>query len=225
MDLHARLEDWIVGGAEGDPPRDVALHASTCDECLRLIAAFESLVAIDVGAAPPAPAWRVAVTAGPRTGAVRLAVGGVAAVLLVASALAGAPGGIFGSPTPPVAVETSAPFIGGDVLSGVPTARPTSEASDPSPTPRRTERPSPTTGQPTNGEAAPAPSFPPAIAPPIPAATAAPIVTPVPTVAPTAAPTAPPPPPPPTPTFPPPTPTPEPTIVPTLPPTPSLPLP
>lgn len=211
MDLHARLEDWIVGGAEGDPPRDVALHASTCDECLRLVAAFESLVAIDVGAAPAAPAWRAAATDGPRTGAIRLAVGGVAAVLLVASALVAAPDGIVEPARSPVAAETSPPSIGGDVLSGVPTDEPTNEPADPSPTPRRTERPSPT-GQPTNDEVVPVPTFPPAIAPPLPAATAAPVVTPVPTIAPTPAPTPPPPPPPP------PTPTAVPTVVPTPPP-------
>src|SRR5688500_20028148 len=90
-DLHDRFDDWLAGGAEGEPPRDLAVHASGCDACLRSLAAVDSLQAIDIGAAslPPlgtvAPAGRESLA---RT--LRYAVGAVAVVLLGGSVAIGA---------------------------------------------------------------------------------------------------------------------------------------
>ena len=54
-DLHDRFDDWLAAGAEGEPPRDLAVHASGCDACLRSLAAVDSLQAIDIGEAPLPP--------------------------------------------------------------------------------------------------------------------------------------------------------------------------
>jgi len=58
-DPHQALEEWLAEGAVNDPPREMAFHASMCDECLARISAFDSLGGVDVGAAgspPPLPA-------------------------------------------------------------------------------------------------------------------------------------------------------------------------
>jgi len=54
-DLHAQLEDWIVEGAMGDPPREVAVHATLCESCTARLGAFDALGVIDVGAAGSPP--------------------------------------------------------------------------------------------------------------------------------------------------------------------------
>jgi hypothetical protein len=57
-DSHQILDEWLVEGAVGDPPREVAVHAAVCASCARRLGAFDSLAAVDVGAAgspPPLP--------------------------------------------------------------------------------------------------------------------------------------------------------------------------
>lgn len=54
-ELHERFGAWLAAGASGEPPRDVALHASGCAECLARAAAFDTLAAVDPGAAGPPP--------------------------------------------------------------------------------------------------------------------------------------------------------------------------
>jgi hypothetical protein len=54
-DLHAQLEDWIVEGAMGDPPREIAVHATLCESCTARLGAFDALGVIDVGAAGSPP--------------------------------------------------------------------------------------------------------------------------------------------------------------------------
>lgn len=59
MDPHDLLEAWLAEGADGDPPREVALHAAVCDACSRRIGAFDALAQVDVsagGSPPPLPA-------------------------------------------------------------------------------------------------------------------------------------------------------------------------
>jgi hypothetical protein len=59
MDPHHLLEAWLAEGADGDPPREVAVHAAVCDSCARRLGAFDALALVDVAAAgspPPLPA-------------------------------------------------------------------------------------------------------------------------------------------------------------------------
>jgi hypothetical protein len=50
-EAHRRFREWLTAGAEGDPPRDVAVHASVCAECSRHIAALDLLAIVDLGMA------------------------------------------------------------------------------------------------------------------------------------------------------------------------------
>lgn len=54
-DLHAQLEAWLADGALGDPPREIAVHASVCEPCTATLGAFDALALIDVGAAGSPP--------------------------------------------------------------------------------------------------------------------------------------------------------------------------
>jgi hypothetical protein len=54
-DPHLRFRTWLLDGAQGDPPRDLALHASLCADCMALVAAHDALAHIDVGRAPLPP--------------------------------------------------------------------------------------------------------------------------------------------------------------------------
>lgn len=208
MDLHDRFAEWLADGADGEPSRDLALHASTCEGCLRAIAVVDSLQAIQVGAAelpplrfsaePPRP-FRVA----------RVAVGTLAVALLGVSVGIGASGIL--RPTP--STDGPAASTAERVLAGVPTAAATDRSASPSPRPSASasDTPEPSgpataTGTPdsTSAPAQPAPGTPapgtpvpgtpapgtpaPQPPPPTPTPTAAPS-----TPAPTAAPTTPPP--------------------------------
>ncbi|HEX2844706.1 MAG TPA: hypothetical protein VHP64_05600, partial [Candidatus Limnocylindria bacterium] len=87
-ELHDRFRAWLADGAPGEPARDVALHASGCDACLRDAAALDALGSIDVGTAPM-PAARPTAPVQSRTAPIALvrALSGVAAVILIAAAL------------------------------------------------------------------------------------------------------------------------------------------
>jgi hypothetical protein len=50
-EAHQRFREWLTAGAEGDPPRDVAVHASLCPECRRSIAALDLLAVVNPGVA------------------------------------------------------------------------------------------------------------------------------------------------------------------------------
>ena len=52
---HDRFRSWLTGGAVAELPRDVALHASACDDCLRLAAGLDALTAVNAGAAGAPP--------------------------------------------------------------------------------------------------------------------------------------------------------------------------
>ena len=196
MDLHDRFDDWLAGGAEGDPPRDLAVHASGCDACLRSLAAVDSLQAIDIGAAAMPPLGMVpAAGSESLTRTLRYAVGAVAVVLLGTSVAIGASGLL--NPTQLGSDDEEVQSPGEGVLAGVPSATPTSQppraASSPSASDKPTASPSPT-GQPPAAALATAapiqilPHTTPSPEPPGPDPTAEPAPTPAPTLAPTATP-------------------------------------
>lgn len=52
---HQRFHDWLTAGADGEPPRDAAVHASVCAACRQSIAALDLLAMVNTGlAAMPA---------------------------------------------------------------------------------------------------------------------------------------------------------------------------
>jgi hypothetical protein len=214
-DLHTRFGAWLEAGAEGEPSRDVALHASACPDCQPLMAAFDALATVDLTLAPPPPA---SADRGPRSfsplaRAGRLAVAAAATVLLGAIVAIGAsrlPIDGTGEPTPAPTRE--------EVLAGIDDA-PSSPSASARPSPTRRPSPSPTPEATvtasltaTESAVAVAPSTPtprpPTPRPPAPPPPPPPPPPPAPTVAP-------PPPPTSTPTPQPPGPIPQPTPVPT----------
>lgn len=234
MDLHARFDDWLVAGAEGEPPRDLAVHASGCDSCLRSLAAIDSLQAIDIGAAPSPPLGMVA-PAGRESLArtLRYAVGAVAVVLLGTSVAIGASGLL--RPTP-LGSDQAVPSPAEGVLAGVPSASATPQAASEQPTASASDSPKPKQSASEEPAVAVATAVPfqvlPHTTPPpppvTPQPTAAPTQTPAPTAASTATPIVTPPPTPsasPSIVVPPPTPTLEPTPTATATPSPSGPSP
>jgi hypothetical protein len=149
LDPHQQLEEWLVDGAANDPPREMAFHASMCEECLARLAAFDSLGAVDVSAAgsPPPLAAPTALAAG--IGWARLvgaATGGILALILVlagASQLIGFVGDVQKPDASLVAVATETE--GGPIGTFGP--RPATEPSPstgPTPTPIPTFIPLPT---------------------------------------------------------------------------------
>ena len=211
---HQRFQDWLTAGAEGDPPRDAAVHASVCDTCRQSTAALDQLAAVDPGRAPMP-------TALPAGGRQELANGarwaGVAAAVLFGAVLLGVGASQLIGLTRgngPIAQASQTPDQG--VLGGTATARPSAgeaslspgqslEASGPaSPTtrpitgatarPRRTATPTATsaassTSGPTPGGTPTGIPTPTVAATPTPSPTPTP--TPTPTPIPTPAPTAP----------------------------------
>ena len=57
---HDRFSAWLSDGAVGELPRDLALHASSCSECLSMAGALDDLAAVDLDGAerPPMLAGR-----------------------------------------------------------------------------------------------------------------------------------------------------------------------
>lgn len=202
MELHDRFNDWLAAGAEGEPPRDLAVHASGCDACLRSLAAIDSLQAIDIGAAslPPlgmvAPAARDSLS---RT--LRYAVGTVAVILLGGSVAIGASGLLRPAP---LGSDQEARSPGEGVLAGVPSASATSQTPSPTPSASAKDSPAPSASATDEPPTAVLPTAAPQVLPhstpgpqPLgtPRPTAAPTRTPTPTAAPTATPIVTPPPP------------------------------
>ena len=201
-ELHDGFAAWVADGTRDELPRDLALHASGCDECMRQTAAFDALESVDLGAAlpPPLRAARIRRTAGSLP-VVRAASGAlVVVVVLGTGAMAGRT--LFGSRTPsptssPAAAAEATPAEG--VLSGVPSFTPSPTAS---PTDSPSSAPSPmrsaeAESTPAVALATPRPTMgggPPPIATarpatPAPVLVSPPPATPVPTLPPTVAPT------------------------------------
>lgn len=86
-DPHGRFLAWLLDGGQGDPPRDLAVHAALCATCMDWVAAHDALHRIDVGRAPLPPLHPSAVT---RPSALHQAVrfaAAAASMLLVAAAI------------------------------------------------------------------------------------------------------------------------------------------
>lgn len=197
MDLHRLFDDWLAAGADGEPGRDLALHASGCEECLRAIAAMDSLQGIDVGAAPPPPLMRVSARgAGSAPLGGGYLVGAIVVVLLGIGFAIGASARLAPRDQETGAEEPGRHSPAGDVLGGGPSDRAslepaseepsTSASPTPSPTDEPSESPEPTAA-PVQAPSAPRTPAPQPLPQPTPAPTAAPTVAPS-TPAPTAAP-------------------------------------
>ena len=226
-DPHGRFETWLAEATPGDPPRDLALHASTCPECLARAASLDALAAVDPGMAPVPP---LHVRRTPRRASaapIPRAVAGVAAVGLLGTAVLVGTGALLTGRFPAgdgAAGASRSPDEGVLSVAGGRDATPTVE---PSTTPTATssaspdadDSPNPTASPQASAATAPAPAPAPVPAPP--AATPRPVTSPSPATTPRSTPTAtprPPTPPPtatPTPTPPPPTSEPTPTPTPT----------
>ncbi len=48
---HRRFHSWLVAAPSGDPPRELAVHAASCPECQRIVAAMDDLASVDLGLA------------------------------------------------------------------------------------------------------------------------------------------------------------------------------
>ena len=210
-DLHDRFLTWLAEATPGDPPRDLALHASGCDECLASAAAVDALRTINLGSAPEPPELVGQAAPPPRLLRVARAGAGFAAVALLGGAvLIGTAallddrspttgGGLAPADAPAEGVLGAA---GGPSLtpeateSSTPTAAESPDADDASPTPDGTSAPvvpAPTAVATVPGSAprpvTPPPPPAPTPPPPTPAPTLTATATPAPTPAPTAEPT------------------------------------
>ena len=187
-EAHQRFHDWLTGGAEGDPPRDAAVHASVCPGCHRSIDALDRLAAANTGLARM-PARPIGRERGPFAMAGRLV--GATAVLFSAAILGIGVSQLIGSQSGgPVAQASPTP----DQSVLAETATPGSSEAVPTPsatsvetlTPLGTPAPPAVTPIPRR-TSAPVPIVTPAATPvPTPLATAVP--TPIPTPVPTATP-------------------------------------
>ncbi|HEV8251816.1 MAG TPA: hypothetical protein VGQ66_00385 [Candidatus Limnocylindria bacterium] len=173
-EAHQRFHDWLSAGAEGDPPRDVAVHASVCAGCRRSIAALDLLAIVNPGLAsmPAEPTGRERsrlVVAGRLAGAI--------AVLFSAAILGVGVSQLVGvSPTNgPVALASSTPEQ--SVMGAVATPQPT-----PEPTPSQPQETLTPLGT-------PAPVYHPPAATPIPIRTPPPTPIPTPIATPSPSPT------------------------------------
>ena len=124
---HERFQEWLTAGAEGDPPRDAAVHASVCDSCRQSTIALDQLAAVDPGRAPMPTASPTSFREELGNGA-RLA--GVAAAVLLGAVLLGAGASRLISLTRgsgQIAQATRTPEQG--VLGGTATAQPSDGGS------------------------------------------------------------------------------------------------
>ena len=60
-DPHGRFFAWLPDRAQGEPPRDLAVHAALCPTCMAWVAAHDALHRIDVGRAPLPPSHPTAI--------------------------------------------------------------------------------------------------------------------------------------------------------------------
>jgi hypothetical protein len=219
-DPHERFEAWLASATAEDPPRDLALHASSCGDCLGRAAALDALtgVALDLAPMPPLHA-----DPAPYSGAlvrVARAGAGIAAMGLLGTAVVIGAGDLIGSATPGDRHGETTDSLAEGVLDAraptdspapprtpEPTSTPAATSPPPESSPSSNENaaaPEPAAPAATPAPVAPAPTAtvaPPAATPrptlaatptPAPSVTTAPTPTSTPSVAPTPAPTPPP---------------------------------
>ena len=193
-DSHAQLEAWLVDGAMGDPPREIAVHATLCESCTARLGAFDALALIDVAVAgrPPLLAAPTRLRKGVAWARLATAVVGtvVAGILVVFGVsqlvgLAGPAGGPAGGPEGTELAGLSNPSDGVPAQSRQASVGDSTPAEAPIPSGFETPLPGVTPG--------PLPYVPPGATPrppiPSPSVTAGPIPTSAPTPTPSETPT------------------------------------
>lgn len=147
LDPHQQLEEWLVDGAANDPPREMAFHASMCEECLARLSAFDSLGAVDVGAAGSPPPLTAPTALAVGIGWARLvgaATGGILALILVLAGASQLIGLVGHSNNPDASLVAVASATEIQTDSGPITTFGPSPATEPSPTNGPTPTPIPT---------------------------------------------------------------------------------
>ena len=125
-EAHKRFQDWLTAGAEGDPPRDVAVHASVCAGCQRSIDALDLLAGVNTGLASM-PAEPIGRERGRLAVAGRLA--GATAVLFSAAILGVGVSQLIGGQHHNGGVAQASNTPDQNVLGGTSTAQPSGDAS------------------------------------------------------------------------------------------------
>ena len=179
-EAHQRFQDWLTGGADGEPPRDAAVHASVCAGCHQSIDALDRLSLVNTGLAlvPAEPTGR---EHGRLAMAGRLI--GATAVLFSAAILGVGVSQLIGVSHPNGGVALASATPEQSVLSETATPQPTEAGPTPSATVQETLTP---LGTPVPTHAPPAVTPRPVrTAPPTPIPTAVPTAPPLPTPIPT----------------------------------------
>jgi hypothetical protein len=125
-EAHQRFRDWLTAGAEGEPARDVAVHASVCTECRRSIAALDLLAVINPGmASMPAEPM------GPERGQLEMAgrLAGATAILFSAAILGVGVSQLIGVSHGGSPVAQASPTPDQEVLGATATPQPTQQAT------------------------------------------------------------------------------------------------
>ncbi|MEX1072384.1 MAG: fibronectin type III domain-containing protein [Chloroflexota bacterium] len=210
-EAHDRFREWLAAGAEGEPARDLAVHASVCAACRQSMAALDLLTIVDPGRAGGPSTEFVSARAG-LAGAGRLTTAiagavlgavivGIGASQLIALTRSGPGGPVAQASTTPdqgllgatQTPGTTDPVPSGNESPGIeltPASTAGPAGATPRPTPRSTPGSTPgSTAVPTSS-ATPSPgssaSSSPSSAPtPTPTPTPTPVPTPVPTPTPT----------------------------------------
>jgi hypothetical protein len=134
-ELHDAFTTWLARGGRDTLPRDIALHASACPDCLSAVAAHDALVTIDLGAAPLPPDLPASSLRRARALAMARLGSGLAAVALIAAAGFVAANGIL--QRAPDALSGARPTPRGEgVLGGAAGPASATPSATPSPTPR-----------------------------------------------------------------------------------------
>jgi hypothetical protein len=194
---HQRFHDWLTAGADGEPPRDAAVHASVCAACRQSIAALDLLAIVNTGLAamPAEPTGREhgrLVMVGRLMGATAVLLGAAILGVGVSQLVGVSPGGgpvaqASATPEQSVLAETATPqsiqpapgpSAAQETLTPVGTPGPTHAPPAVTPFPRRTAAPTPI----VTPIATP-------VATPIPTASGTPVESTVPTPTPTPTPT------------------------------------
>ena len=143
IDHHTRFGDWLAAGAAGEPPRDLAVHAAACEDCLRAAAVVDSLRSIDLARAsqPLSAATRPVAQSPGRMGRWAVAAIGLAAILGLIAVLFGP-----GSPDPGEPEVGADPSVQEGVLGGAPSSDADSGDSTDDPTGSSPVTPAPSGG-------------------------------------------------------------------------------
>lgn len=205
-DAHGWFQAWLTAGADGDPPRNVAVHASVCAACRQSMAAMDLLTIVDPGlAGMPSPAPVIArsglahpgrlagAAAGVVFSAVILGIGASQLIALsrdnqggpIAHASQTPAQGVLGGAHTPEPTTSSLPAFAESLTplaTPEPTPRPGGSSATPRPSPSPTSNPTLT---PSPGPTAPPTPLSTATLPPLPTEMPTPIPTEMPTPVPT----------------------------------------